>query len=108
MVVLERTLLTQVFALLTYFSGATGRAVDTRSQAKNKQLAFKRMAESKRFKDWQRIEIARRLGRYAEEECLLKEIERIKTYSFKENRVNDHRTGKTSYDLDSYLNGKKL
>lgn len=35
-------------------SGAEGKATDTRSQAKNKQLAFKRMAESKAFKAWHR------------------------------------------------------
>lgn len=43
-------------------SGAVGKAVDTRSQSKNKKLAFKRMAESKKFKDWHRIECAKRLG----------------------------------------------
>lgn len=33
-------------------SGAEGKSGDTRSQLKNKQLAFRRMAESKAFKAW--------------------------------------------------------
>jgi len=43
-------------------SGAVGTAQDTRSQRKNKQLAFRRMAETKKFDLWSRIECARRLG----------------------------------------------
>lgn len=42
-------------------SGAVGRAVDTRSQAKNKALAFRRMGESKEFRGWVNI-IAAELG----------------------------------------------
>ncbi|WP_281273950.1 peptide chain release factor family protein [Maritalea myrionectae] len=45
-------------------SGAVGKAEDNRSQHKNKQTAFRRMAETQRFKDWHKIETARRLGRY--------------------------------------------
>lgn len=33
-------------------SGAVGKATDTRSQAKNKALAFRRMGESKEFVAW--------------------------------------------------------
>jgi len=47
-------------------SNASGRATDTRSQTKNKQLAFKRMAESKEFKQWHKYECARRLGQAVE------------------------------------------
>lgn len=43
-------------------SGASGYAEDTRSQSKNKSLAFKRMAGSKEFVKWHKIEINRRLG----------------------------------------------
>lgn len=43
-------------------SGAMGRAVDTRSQAKNKSLAFRRMAESKEFQAWARLEASRLSG----------------------------------------------
>lgn len=43
-------------------SGAMGRAVDTRHQAKNKELAFKRCVTSEKFMNWHRAEVARRLG----------------------------------------------
>lgn len=45
-------------------SGAVGQATDTRSQSQNKRLAFKRMAESDKFKKWHKIETSRRLGKY--------------------------------------------
>lgn len=54
-------------------SGASGRAVETRSQSKNKQLAWKRMAESKEFKAWHKLECARRLGQESEIQKLLDE-----------------------------------
>jgi protein subunit release factor B len=43
-------------------SGARGQAQDTKSQAQNKKLAFRRMAESNEFKKWHRVETARRMG----------------------------------------------
>ncbi len=43
-------------------SGAIGESDLTRSQAQNKQIAFRKMAESKEFKTWHRIETARLLG----------------------------------------------
>lgn len=49
-------------------SGAVGTSQDGRSQEQNKQLAFKRMAESKEFKTWHKMEVARRTG-------ILKQIE---------------------------------
>lgn len=47
-------------------SGARGYAEDTRSQAKNRALAFRRMAETKEFKSWHRLESARRTGKLAD------------------------------------------
>lgn len=44
-------------------SGAVGKAEDTRSQVKNKQIAFLRMIKTDQFKKWHRIEVARKLGR---------------------------------------------
>lgn len=44
-------------------SGAVGQAEDTRSQHQNKILAFKRMAETKKFKFWHRFEVARKMGK---------------------------------------------
>ena len=43
-------------------SGATGQATDTRDQFRNKRLAFGRMAKSKTFQAWHKLETARRLG----------------------------------------------
>jgi hypothetical protein len=43
-------------------SGAVGEGRDSRSQLTNKRSAFLRMAKSKEFTNWHRIETARRLG----------------------------------------------
>ena len=49
-------------------SGAMGRAVDSRSQGKNKELAFRRMAETKEFRGWARLEASKRFGEKSIEE----------------------------------------
>jgi len=43
-------------------SGAHGYSEASRSQLDNKQTAFRKMAETKEFKHWQKMEAARRLG----------------------------------------------
>ena len=43
-------------------SGAVGYASDDKSQHRNKRKAFLRMAESKKFRDWVKIEASRRTG----------------------------------------------
>jgi len=43
-------------------SGAVGESDLTRSQSENKKIAFRKMAESKEFASWHRIETARRMG----------------------------------------------
>jgi protein subunit release factor B len=40
-------------------SGAVGEARDSRSQVDNKRAAFKRMADSTKFQNWLRLEVAR-------------------------------------------------
>lgn len=50
-------------------SGAHGYAEDERSQLQNRQLAFKRMAESPEFQAWNRIEARRMMGIEAEIEA---------------------------------------
>ena len=55
-------------------SGASGRAVDSRSQRKNKELAWKRMAESKAFIAWHKIECARRMGQESELNRILDDL----------------------------------
>lgn len=47
-------------------SGAVGYACDEKSQHRNKRLAFGRMARSKKFQDWLRMEIARKTGELAD------------------------------------------
>lgn len=49
-------------------SGAVGKSTTERSQAKNKQIAFRRMAESPVFEAWRQLEVARRLGALADVE----------------------------------------
>lgn len=46
-------------------SGAHGYAEDTRDQRKNRELAFKRMAETEVFRDWLHAEFMRRTGQQA-------------------------------------------
>lgn len=43
-------------------SGAVGQSQDGRSQLHNKQTAFVRMAGTQKFKNWLRVETARRMG----------------------------------------------
>ena len=47
-------------------SGAVGRSENGRSQFQNKKTAFRKMAESKEFKTWVKIETSRKLGIEAE------------------------------------------
>ena len=46
-------------------SGAVGVAGDDKSQHRNKRVAFGRMARSKKFQDWARLEASRRTGELA-------------------------------------------
>jgi len=60
-------------------SGAIGYSEDTRSQHQNKAIAFRRMAETKVFQAWHKIEIARRLGHLKEvEEKVEREMKKIR------------------------------
>ena len=43
-------------------SGAVAEGKEHKSQKQNKQLAFKRMANSKKFQKWLRLESAKKLG----------------------------------------------
>jgi len=43
-------------------SGAVGNACEHREQRKNKEMAFKRMAESPKFQGWLKMETARRIA----------------------------------------------
>jgi protein subunit release factor A len=43
-------------------SGAVGESRQERSQHKNEQIAFRRMAESDKFETWRRMEAGRLMG----------------------------------------------
>ena len=47
-------------------SGAVSESRSDRSQYRNKQIAFKKLTESKVFKDWLRLECAKKSGVYDE------------------------------------------
>ena len=55
-------------------SGAVGQSDDTRSQHRNKRIAFRRMAQTKEFTVWHKIEVSRRLGRYKQVEERVNEL----------------------------------
>lgn len=44
-------------------SGAVGEGREHRSNSKNRESAFLKLVNSKKFKDWHRIECARRMGK---------------------------------------------
>lgn len=51
-------------------SGAVGEAREERSQLQNKRLAWRRMAQDPKFKQWARLEVAKRLGQPSVEELV--------------------------------------
>lgn len=64
------------------FSGAAGKGTETRSYQQNRKLAFKRMAESKEFRNWHRLETARRLGEPTIDEIVDREMATVKIEYF--------------------------
>jgi protein subunit release factor A len=79
-------------------SGAVGEARDERSQWQNKRSAFRRMAESVKFRIW--IASFLRDGIPPSSST-----ERIRTYNFVDHYVKDHRTGTRITDVTAVLNG---
>lgn len=60
-------------------SGAHGYSEASRSQLDNKRDAFKKMAETKEFKNWMKIESARKMGTLKTvEETVERELKRAK------------------------------
>lgn len=51
-------------------SGAVGECQEHRSQHQNKKIAFERMAKTKIFQNWNRVEAARRMGQKTTEELV--------------------------------------
>jgi len=56
-------------------SGARGEARESRHQIINKRNAFKRMAETKEFKTWLKIQSAKEMGKPSIEELVDKAME---------------------------------
>lgn len=81
-------------------SGAVGESDLTRSQAQNKQIAFRKMVETRVFKIWHKLETARRLGdKLTIEEKVDKAM--METNLIIEGRVNDKWTPlKSTEDWD--------
>lgn len=60
-------------------SGAIGQSCDERHQRRNREIAFERMANTKEFKTWHRMEVARRVGTLEKiERNVDREMRRIK------------------------------
>ena len=80
-------------------SGAHGYSEASRSQRDNKEDAFRKMAETKEFKDWMRLEIARRSGQLLEiEDAVNREMKRVTV------EVKDEEGRWTKVDKDAPLN----
>lgn len=78
-------------------SGAHGYSEATRSQLANRIDAFTKMAQSKEFCDWHRLEVARRTGELAE-------IERRTEASLRQIKVEVRQDGRwTEVDKDQPL-----
>ena len=68
-------------------SGAHGYSQESRSQLDNKRSAFRKMAETKEFKHWHKLETAKRLGQITDiEEKVKQEMNNIKV-EVKEGKV---------------------
>lgn len=67
-------------------SGAVGKSEDERDQAQNKKLAFKRMAASKEFQAWIKLESMRQNGIMAQiEQQVEQEMKKVKVEGKDEN-----------------------
>lgn len=80
-------------------SGAMGECREMRSQLENKRRAFRRMGESKEFQAWARAQ------RGEEPLPPSSSSDRIRTYNVIDSWVKDHRTNKTSHDVQRVLDG---
>ena len=79
-------------------SGAHGYSEASRSQADNKRDAFRKMAESKEFTAWHKLETARRLGTLTTiEENVAREMRNINV------EVKDEKGRWTKVDKDDPL-----
>jgi len=67
-------------------SGAIGQCEEQRNQLQNKKTAFHRMAETKEFKKWVRLEASKRTGELARiEKKVEQELKKVKVEKRDEN-----------------------
>lgn len=79
-------------------SGAHGYSEASRSQLDNKREAFRKMSESKEFKNWWRLEVARKTGQLLEiEDTVNREMNRVKV------EIKDEQGRWTEIDKDAKL-----
>jgi len=68
-------------------SNAVGISKELKSQVQNKKLAFKRCIESEKFKNWHKIEIARRLRQFEDiDKKVEEEMKKIKIEVYKDGK----------------------
>lgn len=60
-------------------SGAVGKATEDRMQLQNRKLAFQRMADTKEFKVWHKLETSRRMGEPSVESVVEEQLKYVKT-----------------------------
>lgn len=86
-------------------SGIVVECQDERSQYKNKDKAMKvlrsRLLKMKKDENERAVSEERRSQVGTGDRS-----ERIRTYNFPQNRVTDHRTGKSSHQLEAFINGE--
>lgn len=85
-------------------SGIAAESMDSRSQHKNREIAFNRLLQKLRD-----AHIARYESEISGQRRSLvgtgDRSDKIRTYNFPQNRVTDHRINLTLYNLDSVING---
>ena len=82
-------------------SGAHGYSEASRNQRENKEDAFRKMAATKEFQNWLRLETARRTGKLMEiEEAVEREMRRVSV------EVKDEQGRWTKVDKDAPLDDR--
>lgn len=89
-------------------SGAIGESQTHKTQGMNKKEAFKRLLDSKKFKDWLRVELAK-LGIQGATNTNNGPVgsrgERIRTYNYPRDEVVDHRINVKLNGVQQVLDG---
>ncbi len=87
-------------------SGAQATCQTYRTQEMNRKEAFRRLLETPIFKTWLRVELARRGVETNLQRQETPNDERIRTYHFLRDEVEDHRSGLKIKGVKKVLNGE--